>query len=97
MIESKIKERRKKPSYSNSIWYQNEGNLRFKQEKHEINSQMNQSTSPKKENIEKMFHEEGWGHLRAGETLCNLEHEKVLPDYPLHQIRKSDTKNDVFR
>ena len=50
-----------------------------------------------KENIEKMFHEEGWGYLRAGETLYQLEHEKVSPDYPLHHIRKSDTKYDIFK
>ena len=50
-----------------------------------------------KENIEKKFHEEGWAYLRACETLYQLEHDKVSPDYPLHHIRRSDTKYDIFR
>ena len=41
-----------------------------------------------------MFHENGWGYLRFGETLYHFEHEKTAPDYPLHNIRKSD---DIFR
>ena len=43
-----------------------------------------------------MFHEEGWGYLKIGETLYQLEHEKIAPDYPLHNIRRSDTKY-IFR
>ena len=98
MIESKVKERKKeKPSYSNSIWCQNEGNLRFEKEKNQKTARCISQLLQNKENIEKRFHEEGWGYLRSGETLYQLEHEKTAPDYPLHNIYRSDTKYDIFR
>ena len=83
--------------YSKSVWCEIEENLRFKQEKYKKTVKYISQLRQNKKNIEKMFHEGGWGYLRAGDTLYQLEHEKVSPYYPLHHIRQSDTKYDIFR